>query len=103
MCIGCWKQAGAPAIDNARVRVAEKAIRELDETFSSGGYAHIVTDDYNVEDRHIDSCIADALAKAPPWNDISDGVLELAALRALRPLSVDERYSALARRDGYVA
>lgn len=102
MCHGCWVEAGSPTDDNERVQAAVKALVELDETFSSGGYAHIVTDDYNVEDHHIDLCVKDAEAKTPPWNEFSDGTLELAALRAMKALTIPERYSALARRDGYV-
>ena len=95
MCIACWRGAGEPRIVNPAVRKAAQAIAALYERHAAGGQMHIVTDDWNADDDNLDFCF-----KHRPGSMDS---LELACYEAMRQLSVEERYSALALEGGFFA
>lgn len=57
MCYGCWEEEGSPAIVDDKTKAAAKLIEELYEHHCSGGYLHIVTDDYNLKQHNIDWCV----------------------------------------------
>lgn len=61
---------------------------------AAGGPLHIVTDDYNVEDRHLEFC-ADRLGE---WPAATRKVAE-AILSELRKMPVGEREAALGKAD----
>ena len=89
MCRGCWEEYGSPSTDTPLVRYAAETVKDLYGAHPAGGALHIVVDDYNVEDEHLqmveDQCL--------------DG-LEAACLTALKALSEDERASAIALHGG---
>src|SRR5688572_21827631 len=89
MCHDCYEEFGSPKLDSPSIREAAKLIQALDEHHSTGGMAHIVTDDWNLEDPYIDMCL-----KEDP-NDLDNGVYSIPVLKALRALTVQERASAL--------
>jgi hypothetical protein len=97
MCIGCWIEAGSPRIINEATRQAAKLINDFYELpgASSGGDAHIVIDDWNLEDSNIEYCIESA--KKNEFNN-SDECQKacLVLLVFLKTLSLEERYSAMA-------
>lgn len=93
MCINCWIQAGRPMIRNEAVETCAAMIDGYCDRVPGGGYAHIVVEDWNLEDGNIDCCL-----KAANGDD-EEGVIDV--LLALRALSEDERYSAMAIADGF--
>jgi len=50
MCKGCWEEAGSPAIINTKTRAVAKLIDDVYSYSGAGGNAHIVVDDWNLED-----------------------------------------------------
>lgn len=108
MCENCWIEAGSPAIDNAKVRTAVRLINALYELHSAGGMGHVVFDDWNVE--LTKSCILDCYDAdlecydADATKNVDDDVVEMSrvALEYFELLTTDERYSALAQRDGFI-
>lgn len=98
MCKGCWEEAGSPQIDNPQVREAERLISELYEIHSAGGDLHIVLDDWNVGDNHLDFCfnVIDKDLKL----DTHDKSLHLQIYEKLKRMNEEERISALALCDG---
>jgi hypothetical protein len=59
MCKTCWEEDGAYSIINERTKKGAELIEALyiSEDGGVGGYAHIVVDDWNLEDGNIDSCL----------------------------------------------
>jgi len=55
-----------------------------------GGYAHIVTDDGNIEDANIDSCLEDAKKNISNMSQETVSA-SIRCLEALRKLTEDER------------
>lgn len=97
MCYECYKSAGSPTIVNDKTKKAAELINRIyeQEGCGAGGYAHIVVDDWNLDDSSIDFCI----------NDINNGYSGISeegkmacydCLIYLKQLSEDERYSAMA-------
>ena len=86
-------------------------VAQVYESASTGGWLHIVLDDWNVDDRCLDYCERD-LAKAEakpydpdgdeawPWSHPDSLKVQRECLVAFRGLSEDERYSALAMEEG---
>ena len=103
MCYDCYIEHGKPKILNINVRRAAASIEELYDhpDCCVGGYAHIVTDDWNVDDCHIDFCIKEA-EKGEYDIDEEGRQLCLSVLQQMKELSEDERYSALALVDGFI-
>lgn len=100
MCVGCWEKAGKPIIDNRQVHRAAKACSAVYEHSCVGGNLHIILDDWNVEDGNLAFC-ADYVKVNPHDYPAEQLEYERHCLEALRPLSVDERYSALALMEGF--
>jgi hypothetical protein len=95
MCDNCVRReveaaGGWPPITD-QIRAAGTLVAELYEHHAVGGPLHIVTDDYNVEDTHLDFC-ADWLAKSTD-EDYSSTVRRVSAeiLAMLRPMTPAER------------
>lgn len=86
MCVGCWEEEGSPSIVNERV----VATAELLKRCHSYGACHIVVEDWNLEDEHIEHCLSEPQIDAD----------EIAAMNALQALSLEERYSAMAICEG---
>lgn len=103
MCSNCWIDNGSSKIYNEEVEKAADLIDELYECEDGGvgGYAHIVTDDWNLEDHSIDWCIE--AAEKGEYKHLNEECRQasLKALQQLRKLSEEERYSALALSSGF--
>jgi len=103
MCYGCYEEAGKPAIVNERTKKAAELIEEVYEQYDcgTGGYAHIVVDDWNLDDSSIDFCIN---AANEGDYDISENGKQacLNCLNYLKELSEDERYSTMAINDKFL-
>ncbi|MHC4648914.1 MAG: hypothetical protein ACYTBJ_25960 [Planctomycetota bacterium] len=82
---------------NSRVWAAVTAINQLYEVHCTGGMLHIVTDDWNLEDHHVESCLT--MQGEPPGRPFDE--IESLAYVALIRLTVEERASALAIADGF--
>jgi hypothetical protein len=69
---------------------------------SVGGYAHIVTEDWNLDDACIDWCITEA--EKGEYGDISEEGRQasIEALKCLKELTEDERCSVMAMVDGFI-
>lgn len=80
---------------NDAVLAAADAVNELYEVHAAGGSAHIVTDDWNLENHSIEFCIGYAKDEG---DDIALDVLHL-----FKELRVGERATALAIFDGYLS
>lgn len=103
MCRNCWMEYGAPSIVNDKTK---KAAKLADAIHSSpdgavGSYAHIVTDDWNLEDSDIEFCIeyAHKNERENTCDEIRQVCLEF--LNIMLTMSKDERYSAMALHEKY--
>lgn len=83
-----------------RTLKAAKLIANVYEHDPVGGNAHIVVDDWNVEDHHIDFCLE--CCDRNTRQDIEKLKAERDCLLFLIGLSIPERYSALAIHDGII-
>ena len=104
MCYGCYEEAGKPAIVNDKTKKAAELIKDLykQDGCGVGGYAHVVTDDWNLEDGNIDWCITEA--EKGEYEHISEEGKHacINTLKYLKGLTEDERYSALALVDNFI-
>lgn len=110
MCQSCIAEAGVEPIVNNQVLACADLIKEVYVYHGAGGYAHIVFDDYNIEDGFIDGCIDDAINSRydhlyseddQEWLPVARSAT-INALKAFRELSEAERYGALSIVDGYI-
>ncbi len=105
MCENCWIERGGHSIVNERTLKGAELIDELYCTpdGGAGGYAHVVTDDDNLEDHSIDFCLKSA-AEDEFSKDISEEtrIASIVCLEYLKTLSFEERSSALAIYNGFV-
>lgn len=77
-------------------------VRELDDVQSVGGALHIVTDDYNLEDEHLEYC-RDIVARRDHWSfeqTAPENVEGLARLKTeildlLSVMTLEERYQTM--------
>lgn len=90
MCTDCWDEMGRPAIDTPKVREAARLVRELYQEHCTGGPLHIVVDDWNLEDGHVDYC----------GERCAPGI-ERRCYEALKAMNEDERASVLSLEDGW--
>lgn len=102
MCQGCWEKYDKPAIVNERTLEGARLIDGVYYYSCVGGNAHVVVDDFNIEDCHIEACLTDGLDENIHEADADQLAAERACLEYLRGLSIEERASALALFDGYV-
>ena len=80
---------------NEKIEIAKRLIKELYEECPLGGYGHIVFDDYNVEDGHVDWCISEAEKGGYDFIEESGRIKSLVALIHFRTLTEDERCETL--------
>ena len=57
MCYSCYLTYGKPKIINKAVEEAVRLIINFDDKYSIVGDIHAILDDWNIEDRHIDSAM----------------------------------------------
>lgn len=105
MCYGCYEEADKPAIVNEKTIKAAESVQFLykQEGCLVGGYAHIVTDDWNLDDDDIEFCIKAAETDEYNWKEEEGRLSALDALYLFRDLTLDERYSALALASNYIS
>lgn len=97
MCLGCYAEAGFPKIINANTKRIVELAERVYEFCSSGGNLHCELDDYNLDDDFID--------EFKPYDPNVNPVqlaLERECYAALKAATEDERYAAVALRDGYL-
>jgi hypothetical protein len=101
MCEQCWRDHGAPRLYNAKVQAAADAIARVYELSIVGGNAHVVVDDFNIDDGCIDWNLGEGLDMNVHKHGEAQIRIERDALEKLRALSLAERASALGLHDGY--
>jgi hypothetical protein len=101
MCRTCWVKYGSHLLQTPEVVEAARLIDAVYDFSCVGGNAHIVVDDWNIEDNHIDWCLNTAIPENVHEAAPEQLAAEKAALEALRRLSIAERNSALALLAGY--
>ncbi len=98
MCYECYtREYGKPGIVNGVTIAAARAIDNVYHCDASGGDAHIVIDDWNLDDGNIRWCIEHA-----DHEDDETREAALACLHMLLRLTVEERASALAISEGFI-
>jgi hypothetical protein len=101
MCEGCYHEYGSPRIITEATKHAASLIDAVYGLAGAGGHAHVVIDDWNLEDHYILDCLE--------WVALNDQraspeqlKAERDCLEALSMLSVNERASAMAIHAGYL-
>lgn len=116
MCYGCWEKAGKPAIVNKKTKEVARLVNKIYEFSLSGGEAHVVVDDWNLDNatinwnlRRINKLLKSKdLPKSPKevsWDspDTAETIqIAKEALLALKKLTEPERYTVLAIQDGHL-
>lgn len=96
--MNCYRKLGSPVVVNSAVLHCAALIGCVYDLCPCGGRAHIVLDDWNLEDDNIAFCLG--------WDDPDEtqeeNVACVAALQAMRSLSIPERATALALHDGFI-
>ena len=86
-------------IKTANITAARILNEELHEIHLAGGYCHIVTDDYNIEDHHIDFCLKEAIEGEDDIDHKDMREVSILLLCLLRLMSEDERKETLGIHD----
>jgi hypothetical protein len=99
MCANCWTERGGHKIVNERTIKAAELIQTVydSEDGEAGGYAHIVVDDWNLDDSDIDFCLN---TKGSLPEETATACVE--CLNFLKALSYEERVSAMAIHSGHI-
>lgn len=101
MCEACYIEFGSPKIVSEQTRRAAYMVGKVYEHSCVGGNAHVVFDDWNLEDGSIRYCLDVAIPDSP--DDPPEKIeAERTALNTFMALSMDERASALAIHDGFI-
>jgi hypothetical protein len=101
MCISCYKEYGSPLVISDLTRKCAELVAELYEFSFVGGNCHIVTDDWNLEDEHIQWCLKSVLDNK--YEDTPEQLaVEKKLLELLASMSIEERASSLAIHDGFI-
>ena len=97
MCKTCWEEAGSHRVNwwEDKFRAAIQCCRDLYAVHGAGGHLHIVLDDSNFEDSHLDWC-------REQFADLTgyDRALHEAAYWTWRDLTEDERHGLMGYIDG---
>ncbi len=105
MCYGCYEENGKPAIVNDKTKKAAELITNIynQKDGAAGGYAHIVTDDWNLTDDDIEYCINSANEKSSE-DYISEQcrLVCIECLNYIKELTLEERYSAMALSNDFI-
>ena len=101
MCHACYRGYGAHTAIAPEIVAAAKAVEALYEVHLAGGFLHIVTDDFNIEDCHVES-VGESIANPEAWWGREPDEVEREAHRLLAALDVKGRATALAVWEGWV-
>jgi hypothetical protein len=102
MCYKCYKENGKPKVVSEQTRNAAALVAKVYEASCVGGNLHIIVDDWNIQDSHIEFCkkaIEDNVHELTP----TEQQVERECLAALRSLDIAGRASALALHDGFLS
>lgn len=105
MCQTCFESYGSPSVVTDKITKAVELIENLYEQWGccAGGYAHIVTDDWNLEDGNVEWCLNEAKEGASLKSISEEGRLaSIETLEYLLKLTETERATALALVDGFL-
>ena len=91
MCYGCFEEYG-PAVVTPAAIAAAKLVDAVYEIHPVGGRAHVVVDDWNLDDSNIDFCLNE-----PELDEVCR-----TALLALKNLPMPERVAAMALHDKFI-
>lgn len=101
MCQDCYESYGSPVDVTPETKETVKAIRELYGYAAAGGGAHVVTDDWNLDDEDIDFCLnnqdGEYLRDKP-----EEAKVTLKVLTLLRTMTESQRATVLGIRDGFI-
>lgn len=106
MCESCYEEAGKPVIINDKTIHAATLIQKIYDSVGggAGGYAHIVVDDWNLNDSSIEFCLQRAI-EGEGEKDISEECRQacLSCLNFMKILTLEERHSSMAIQSGFVS
>lgn len=95
MCLDCYKEAGSPKIINDKTIKVAKLVTYLYDLEDCGGACHIVVDDWNLENEHIEFCLEYLEKGKEKYSELSYNT-QTQLLNLMSELTLDERYSAMA-------
>jgi hypothetical protein len=100
MCETCWTERGGHKIINEKTIKAAELIQAIydSEDGGAGGYAHIVVDDWNLDDSSINFSLS-AIKKGDLSEDTGQACNE--CLTFMKGLSYEERVSAMGLQNEY--
>lgn len=102
MCYGCYEELGKPKVKTEKVLAVVSLIEYIYSYSDTGGNAHVILDDWNLEDEYIMRCIDVALVENIYESSKTQLEIEKQCLEKFLSLSMDERASALAIFEGYL-
>ena len=102
MCYGCYEAHGKPEIQNERTLRAAVLVEAVYAFAPAGGHCHIVLDDFNIEDDHIDFCINEITSEPREMYTTGEIDIQLACMESFRAMTLEERASALAIYEGWI-
>lgn len=102
MCESCYYEYGSPAILSDTTKEAAALVNRVYDFSIVGGNAHIVVDDWNLEDNNIRWCLDTALTENHHEACTEQLIAERDCLEALLALSENERASAMAIHAGFI-
>lgn len=100
MCEQCYAEIGSPAIVSEKTRAAAALIARVFEFSDVSGNLHAQLDDCNMGDQHFFGEFKQYLDPKLTWPGQIEAERECYA--ALKALTVEERWSALAIHEGWV-
>jgi len=103
MCYACYKKYGEPSIVSEATLKAAELVYAVYEFSSVGGNAHIVLDDFNIEDSSIDWCLTEGLQTNIHEHDAGQLQIERECLECFKAMTVAERASTLAICEGWIS
>jgi hypothetical protein len=104
MCEGRYEEYGRPSIVNAKTLAAAALVCKVYEFSCGGGNLHIVLDDWNLEDDNIEFCSRQIANGGYEGRDSAEELaVERECCDAFAAMTMDERASALALYDSYLA
>jgi len=103
MCYGCYEEYNCPAIINDKTKTAAKLVEKVYELNEAGGSCHIVIDDFNIEDCHIQWCLDEGLKTNIHEHDKTELAIERELLDTFLSMTIEERASALAIYEGWIS
>lgn len=110
MCYECWMDLGKPRMRTPQIERCAGLVRKLYECSPVGGNLHIITDDWNLEDEHIEMC-REYMAAIPEgaeteYQDAEDYAkqlrIEREIINLMTPMNEEERGAVLALQDGFL-